>query len=107
MSPTTVADFLLFDRGFQRSIAVCIETVDEMFARLSSLMIPSNVAPAQQTLATLRSIGKETSIEQVIVTGLHEFLDHLQQLTIALSDELGDALFGHRYERATASQHQS
>jgi hypothetical protein len=41
------------------------------------------------------------------VTGLHEFLDHLQQLTIALSDELGDALFGHRYERATASQHQS
>jgi hypothetical protein len=41
------------------------------------------------------------------MTGLHEFLDHLQQLIIALSDQLGDALFGHRYERAPASQHQS
>jgi hypothetical protein len=78
-----------------------------MFTRLASLIAPSHVGPALQTLATLRTIGKETSIEQVIVTGLHEFLDHLQQLIIALSDELGDALFGHRYERATASQHQS
>jgi uncharacterized alpha-E superfamily protein len=107
MSPTTVAGFLLFDRGFQRSIAVCIATIDEMCLRLSSLMSPSNIALPQQTLATLRAIGKETSAEQVIVTGLHEFLDHLQQLIIALSDELGDVLFGHRYERATAAQHQS
>ncbi|MGH6921913.1 MAG: alpha-E domain-containing protein, partial [Geminicoccaceae bacterium] len=107
MSPTTVAGFLLFDRSFQRSVAVCIETVDEMFTRLASLAALSDIGPAAQTLATLRTIGKETSIEQVIMTGLHEFLDHLQQLIIALCDELGDALFGHRYERATASQHQS
>ena len=107
MSPKTVAGFLLSDRSFQRSIAVCIETVDEMFTRLSSLIAMSDAGPARQTLTTLRTIGKETSIDQVIVTGLHEFLDHLQQLTIALSNQLGDALFGHRYERATASQHQS
>ena len=107
MSPTTVAGFLLFDRSFQRSVAVCVETVDEMFTRLSSSIALSNVGPAEHTLATLRTIGKETSIEQVLLAGLHEFLDHLQRLIIALSDQLGDVLFGHRYERTTASQHQS
>jgi uncharacterized alpha-E superfamily protein len=107
MSPTTVAGFLLFDRSFQRSVAVCIEAVDEMFTRLASSIALSNIGPAEHTLATLRTIGKETSIEQVVLAGLHEFLDHLQQLIIALSDQLGDALFGHRYERTTASQHQA
>jgi uncharacterized alpha-E superfamily protein len=107
MSPTKVADFLLFNRSFQRSVAVCIETVDEMFARLSSLVELRNTRLPGETLATLRSIGRETSIEQVIVTGLHEFLDDIQQHIISLTDELGDALFGHRYERATATQHQS
>jgi uncharacterized alpha-E superfamily protein len=107
MSPTKVADFLLFNRSFQRSVAVCIETVDEMFARLSSLVEFRNTRLPGETLATLRSIGRETSIEQVIVTGLHEFLDDIQQHIISLTDELGDALFGHRYERATATQHQS
>jgi uncharacterized alpha-E superfamily protein len=106
MSPSTVAAFLLFDPSFQRSVAVCIEIVDEMFTRLSSL-VASDIGHGGQSLATLRNIGKETSIEQVIVTGLHEFLDHLQQHIISLNDELGDTLFGHRYERATASQHQS
>jgi uncharacterized alpha-E superfamily protein len=107
MSPSTVAAFLLFDPSFQRSVAVCIEIVDEMFTRLSSLVASSDISHGAQSLATLRIIGKETSIEQVIVTGLHEFLDHLQQHIISLNDELGDTLFGHRYERATASQHQS
>jgi uncharacterized alpha-E superfamily protein len=107
MSPTTVAGFLLFDSSFQRSVAVCIETVDEMFTRLASSIALSNVGPAEHTLATLRTIGKETSIEQVVLAGLHEFLDQLQQLIIALSDQLGDALFGHRYERTMASQRQS
>jgi uncharacterized alpha-E superfamily protein len=107
MSPSTVAAFLLFDPSFQRSVAVCIEIVDEMFTRLSSLVASSDIGHGAQSLATLRIIGKETSIEQVIVTGLHEFLDHLQQHIISLNDELGDTLFGHRYERATASQHQS
>jgi uncharacterized alpha-E superfamily protein len=107
MSPATVADFLLFDRRFQRSVAVCIDTVDEMFTRLSSLLEPKSAPLPGETLATLRSIGSETNIEQVIVTGLHEFLDDIQQHIIALTDELGDALFGHRYERAAASQQQS
>jgi uncharacterized alpha-E superfamily protein len=107
MSPSTVADFLLFDRSFQRSIAVCIETVDEMFTRLSSLVELQDTRLPAKTLATLRSLCRETSIEQVIVTGLHEFLDDIQQHIISMTDEMGDALFGHRYERATASQHQS
>ncbi|MEM7022248.1 MAG: alpha-E domain-containing protein [Pseudomonadota bacterium] len=107
MSPSTVAGFLLFDPYFQRSVAVCVEVVDEMFTRLSSLVASSEIGRVEQTLATLRIIGKETSIEQVIVGGLHEFLDHIQQHIISLNDELADTLFGHRYERATASQHQS
>ncbi|MEM7505021.1 MAG: alpha-E domain-containing protein, partial [Pseudomonadota bacterium] len=107
MTPSTVAEFLLFDRCFQRSIAVCIDTVDEMFTRLSSLMAISDVGRVEQTLATLRTIGKETTIDQVIVGGLHEFLDDVQQHIIALTDQMGDALFGHRYDRTTASQHQS
>ena len=48
-------------------------------------------------LSTLRGIARNTTIEDVMATGLHEFLDQIQGHLIALTDDLGDGLFGHRF----------
>jgi hypothetical protein len=44
-----------------------------------------------------RRIGGQSKNETVLEAGLHEFLDQLQRHLIALTDELGGAVFGHRH----------
>jgi len=59
------------------------------------------VLPRDRITALRRKVG-EVDIGEVIMTGLHEFLDGVQQDLITLTDELSDLLFGYRYERGTA-----
>jgi uncharacterized alpha-E superfamily protein len=87
--------FLLFDPGFPRSVAVCLREVDELFGGLASL--------ADLRAATARS----SEIDEVVASGLHDFLDQLQRQLIRLSDDLGSTFFGHRGDHVTASQDQS
>jgi uncharacterized alpha-E superfamily protein len=95
MSPTVVADFLLFDRGFQRSVAVCVGLVDEMMRRLGTT---ADLSLADETLQVLKRIAGASGIDSVIAGGLHEFLDHIQQQVMAMTDGLGAALFGHSFD---------
>lgn len=102
MAPATVAGFLLSDRSFQRSVAMCINQVDELLKGLSSLVEMKDVVLPRERTAALGVTVSEVDIGDVIVVGLHEFLDRVQEDLIALTDELGDLLFGYRYERGTA-----
>jgi uncharacterized alpha-E superfamily protein len=97
MQPAKVADFLLFDRAFPRSFALCVREVDEMIWGLAGLLGESDPPWAKGALSRLGAIAAEVTIESVLASGLHDFLDQIQQHLIALTDALGDALFGHRY----------
>ena len=46
-------------------------------------------------LDQLRSILDTRSIDEVLETGLHEFIDFIQRYLIAITDRLGAAFFGH------------
>lgn len=94
MQPDMVAELLLLDRRFQRSVALCVDTIGEMCERLGG-----SVALARAPLDELRRLVGEQTIAGVIAAGLHEFLDRIQLDLIGLTDRLGEALFGHRYER--------
>jgi uncharacterized alpha-E superfamily protein len=97
MQPAKVAEFLLFDLAFPRSVALCIRELDALVERLAALIGRSDAPMPTETLRTLRRIGTETGIDDVLASGLHEFLDQIQRHLITLTDELSAAWFGQRY----------
>jgi uncharacterized alpha-E superfamily protein len=107
MEPAKVAGFLLFDRGFPRSVAVCVREMDQLFRGLTSLEDLSGTAARLGSLEGLRRAAQATDVNEVLTTGLHEFLDQLQLQLIALTNDLGSTFFGHRDDHVAASQDQS
>ena len=90
-----VAGFLLFDTGFPRSLMVCVREIeallDELCARYGLAAAPG----ATGTLAELATTLGASSIDQVIESGLHEFLDRVQLRLVAFTDDMGACYFGH------------
>jgi uncharacterized alpha-E superfamily protein len=107
MEPAKVAGFLLFDPGFPRSVAVCVREMDELFRGLIPLLDLADTPARLGALEGLRRAAAGTDVNQVLTTGLHEFLDQLQLQLIALTNDLGSTFFGHRDGHVAASQDQS
>jgi uncharacterized alpha-E superfamily protein len=96
MQPAKVAEFLLFDLAFPRSVALCVREIDELALALAAQIGQRDPPWAAGPLSALRQVAR-TTIDEVMGAGLHEFLDQIQGHLIALTDELGAGLFGHRY----------
>jgi uncharacterized alpha-E superfamily protein len=107
MEPAKVADFLLFDRGFPRSVAVCVREMDELFGGLTSLPDLAGAPVRMGALEALRRASEASDVNQVLTTGLHEFLDQLQLQLIGLTNDLRSTFFGHLDDHVAASQDQS
>jgi uncharacterized alpha-E superfamily protein len=107
MEPAKVAGFLLFDPGFPRSVAVCVREIDELFRGLTSLAELSGAPARMGALEALCRARGRSDVDEVLTSGLHEFLDQLQLQLIRLTNDLGSTFFGHRDEHVAASQDQS
>jgi uncharacterized alpha-E superfamily protein len=79
----------------------------DLFRGLTSLRELSGAPVRIGALEALRRAGEATDVNQVLTTGLHEFLDQLQLQLIRLTNDLGSTFFGHRDEHVAASQDQS
>ncbi|HEY1261280.1 MAG TPA: alpha-E domain-containing protein [Stellaceae bacterium] len=105
LSPARVANFLLLNPRFPRSVRLCVREIDAALTNLKSrynLRAGNDVA---EGLDQLRSILDTRSIEQILAGGLHEFIDFIQRYLIAVTDRLGAAFFGH--PAATAAEWQN
>jgi uncharacterized alpha-E superfamily protein len=69
ISPRDVAEFLVFDRNFPRSIAHCLQNTEESLRLLNGPLA---------TVTGLLSDLASTKVEQAMDSGLHEYLDGLQ-----------------------------
>ncbi len=104
--PANVADFLIFDREFPRSILFSLN------AALSSLSSISGTPPgtfsnkAEQRLGRLCAELAYTDIAAVFDTGLHEFTDHLQVDINLVNDAIGAVFFGYAADLPTTDQEQ-
>jgi uncharacterized alpha-E superfamily protein len=107
MEPAKVAGFLLFDRGFPRSVAVCVREMDELFSGLTSLSELAGAPVRMGALEALRRVAEATDVNAVLTENLHDFLDQLQLQLIGLGNDLGRTFFGHRHDHVAASQDQS
>lgn len=79
IAPNKVIDFLLLDRQFPRSVRYCVGGAEDSIHAITGT--PDNMFGnrAEQELGRLRSELDFTSIDDVIRTGLHEFIDDVQQ----------------------------
>jgi len=93
LSPAAVAGFLLFSDSFPRSVTHCVRQISYMLTQLRSRYRLSGGTAAEDKLDEMRAVLSDHSIEQIIETGLHEFLDWVQTRLGAVSADLRDGFF--------------
>jgi uncharacterized alpha-E superfamily protein len=93
INPTAVARFLLLDPAFPRSIRFCIHQAERSLQRITGTPKGTWCNPAERYLGKLRSDLDYLIIDEVIESGLHEFLDGLQSRISAVDDCIFDLFF--------------
>lgn len=79
ITPTGVAEFLILDQEFPRSIHFSLIQTQRSLHQITGTLPGTWSNPVERVLGRLRSELDYITIEEVIQTGLHEFMDHLQR----------------------------
>ena len=93
ISPQAVAEVLIFDRFFPRSMRFCVALAEERLRAISGSPPGVFSNPAEQKLGQLTSLMNYTSVDEVITSGLHEFIDGFQLKLNATSDAVFETFF--------------
>ena len=95
MSSATIAGFLLQNMAFPRSVALCVNEIDRALHDLKLRYGLRGGSAALERVDELRAELTSRSIEQIILTGLHEFLDLLQGTLGLLAGDIAQDFFHH------------
>jgi uncharacterized alpha-E superfamily protein len=104
ITPARVAEFLLLDRRFPRSVALCVREAGSLLDSLRSYHGLRGGTGAAEELDRLHAVLTTMPIRDILKKGLHQFLDMLQRQLIAVSDDLGATFFGHGTQSQSQSQ---
>ncbi|HEY4159193.1 MAG TPA: alpha-E domain-containing protein, partial [Polyangiaceae bacterium] len=77
-SPANVSQFLLLDRNFPRSIAYCVREAEESLNAIMGTTGGRYRCEAERLLGQLRARLDYATIDQIVSSGLHEYVDDLQ-----------------------------
>jgi uncharacterized alpha-E superfamily protein len=91
-TPANIAHFLILNRRMPRSLAFCYETINSNLAHLARDY--GEQIAAHETAARTRNMLLTTSIDAVIQSGLHEFLEDFMLVNDKLASEITD---GYRF----------
>lgn len=107
IEPFKVADFLILNRDFPRSVHSCLQRATHSLHAISGSPMGAFNNKAEQRLGRLLSELNYTQIDEIISGGLHEFLDALQIKLNQVDDSIFDNFFAQRPLSSTQSTHQS
>lgn len=93
LSPASVAGFLLLGPGFPRSLTVCIGQIHWHLTQLRADHDMRASAAALERIDTLIATLGGHTIEQILVRGLHEFLEWTQNELAGLQDDIAAAFW--------------
>jgi len=79
ITPSDVAEFLILNREFPRSIHFCLRELDHCLHQVTGTPIGTWGNSVERSLGRLGAEMSYLTIEDIIETGLHEFLDHIQK----------------------------
>jgi uncharacterized alpha-E superfamily protein len=95
LTPARVAAFLLFNPAFPRSVYLCLREVENALTELKSRFALRAGNDVAEGLDQLTTILVARPIEEILASGLHEFIDFLQRYLIVVTVRLSAAFFGH------------
>ncbi|NRD23621.1 alpha-E domain-containing protein [Winogradskyella litoriviva] len=92
LTPSGIAEFLILDTEFPRSILACLLSAERCLVSLSgsSVGFSNN---AQKQLGVLKSQLEYVDINDIIAQGMHEYLDHIQLKLNAISSAIYNSFF--------------
>jgi uncharacterized alpha-E superfamily protein len=93
MEPHTVAGFLLLNNAFPRSLSLTLRQVNWALGQLRTDYGLRQCAPILERLDELRAALNDQTIDQIILRGLHEFLDWVQLELRAIHDGIANAFW--------------
>ena len=92
--PDRIVEFLLLDREFPRAIRNCLNSTRESLHAISGTPQGMFRNPAEQLLGLLCSELAYAHIDEIIASGLHEYLDELQTKMNQVGRHIRDTFFG-------------
>jgi len=108
--PAKVAEFLVLDLEFPRSIRYCLSRAERSLHQVTGTPAGSFGNSAEQQLGRLRASLDYTSIDDIVRIGMHEFIDHFQTELNGVGGAIYDVFFAPpaaAAEPKTQSQSQS
>lgn len=93
ITPQEVASFLLLDREFPRSIQFCLLEAERSLLQITGGTPGTWRNPAERALGKLRAELDYITMEEVMHTGLHEFLDAIEIRLNELGEQIFDTFF--------------
>jgi uncharacterized alpha-E superfamily protein len=92
LTHSNIAEFLILDREFPRSILACLISAEQSLITLSGSPVGFSNA-AQKQLGALKSQLEYTDINDIIKSGMHEYLDDIQIKLNKISSAIYNAFF--------------
>lgn len=93
IDPARVAEFLLLDRDFPRAMRHCLVKAEESLHAISGTPLHAFENPAEQRLGRLRADFDYARADEIISSGLHEFLDAFQGKLNEVGDAISETFF--------------
>jgi len=111
IAPKSIVEFLLLDREFPRAIHFCLLTARDSLHGISGTPAGTFRHAPEKLLGQLCSDLSFTSVDEIINSGLHEYLDHLQTRMNQVAAGIYETFFALKtpkpVKRSTQSQSQS
>ena len=80
VNPTNIVEFLILDKGFPRSVVHCLTEAEQSLYAISGTSFDHGYSnQAEKKLSKILSEVQFTEIEDILNTGLHQFLDNFQK----------------------------
>ncbi len=93
LSPQSIAEFLILDPVFPRSIRFCVSQVERSLHEIMGTAIGTWSTPVERSLGRLRTDLDYITIDDIIHTGLHETLDDLQLRMNTVGSKICETFF--------------
>ncbi|MEO0510259.1 MAG: alpha-E domain-containing protein [Verrucomicrobiota bacterium] len=109
VDPLKVADFLIFNDYFPRSIQFCVREMDKNLHRISGCPMGEYSNPAEHASGRLLSELKYNTITDAFSLGLHEYLEAMQERFVEIGVEVYKSYMFHPHidmETEIAAQQQ-
>ena len=92
------AEFLILDTGFPRSVRNCLQRADESLRAISGTEQGTFTNEAERLMGRMVSHLNYADVDEVIISGLHEFLDNLQLDIINIDSAIVSTFFAQLYQ---------